>query len=114
MRARFFYIKAILEFAKKNLQIENMNHKILDTLEYEQITQRLAAETITKPAAREALDLVPSSDPQAVEQALNETNALANLLRVKGQLPLTDFASVTPSLKRLKAHRWGRKINPIT
>ena len=102
MRARFFYIKAILEFAKKNLQIENMNHKILDTLEYEQITQRLAAETITKPAAREALDLVPSSDPQAVEQALNETNALANLLRVKGQLPLTDFASVTPSLKRLK------------
>lgn len=81
-----------------------MNQKILEILEYGQITQRLAEEAITGPAKNQALNLVPETDPVKVQAALTETKALADLIRVKGQLPLTDFHDAAPALKRLKVH----------
>lgn len=79
-----------------------MNHKILDILEYQEISSRLAEQAVTAPAKNKALNLRPASDRETVSRALSETKALVDLDRIKGQLPLTDFQDVAPSLKRLK------------
>ena len=78
-----------------------MNSKILKILEFEQITNRLSSLAITAPAKEKAANLKPKTDFDKVEKSLKQTLALANLLRIKGQLPLTDFQDVKPSTKRL-------------
>ena len=78
-----------------------MNSKILKILEFEQITNRLSSLAITAPAKEKAANLKPKTDFDKVEKSLKQTLALANLLRIKGQLPLTDFKDVKPSTKRL-------------
>lgn len=78
-----------------------MNKKILKILEFGEITKRLGELAITEPAKNEAEKLVPSDDFDQVQTELKQTLALADLLRIKGQLPLTDFKDVRPSTKRL-------------
>ena len=79
-----------------------MNDKILKTLEFAKITEQLEQLAITRPAKMKAINLVPSSDFAQVELALKQTLAGADILRIKGQLPLTDFTDVRPSTKRLR------------
>lgn len=79
-----------------------MNDKILETLEFAKITDRLQEMAITAPAKKQAANLVPSSKFSWVQQALKQTLTGANMLRIKGQLPLTDFMDVKPSTKRLR------------
>ncbi|MDF7669508.1 endonuclease MutS2 [Lactobacillus sp. ESL0703] len=79
-----------------------MNNKILKTLEFAKITQSLADQAITAPAKKRAASLKPSGDFAQVKLSLEQTLALVNLLRIKGQLPLTDFEDVRPSTKRLR------------
>ncbi|QYN54252.1 endonuclease MutS2 [Lactobacillus panisapium] len=79
-----------------------MNDKILETLEFAKITDRLQEMAITAPAKRQAANLVPSSKFSWVQQALKQTLTGTNMLRIKGQLPLTDFMDVKPSTKRLR------------
>lgn len=78
-----------------------MNKKILKILEFGEITKRLSELAITELAKNEAEKLVPSGDFDQVQTELKQTLALADLLRIKGQLPLTDFKDVRPSTKRL-------------
>lgn len=78
-----------------------MNNKILKILEFGEITDRLGALAITSPAKERAEKLLPSSDFDQVQNDIKQTLALTNLLRVKGQLPLTNFKDVRPSTKRL-------------
>lgn len=78
-----------------------MNNKILDILEFDQITDRLKKETITAPAKQRAEKLKPSTNFAKVKHNLKQTFALVNILRVKGTLPLTNFDDVRPSTKRL-------------
>lgn len=78
-----------------------MNKKILKILEFGETTKRLSELAITEPAKKEAERLVPSDDFDQVQTELKQTLALADLLRIKGQLPLTDFKDVRPSTKRL-------------
>ena len=79
-----------------------MNDKILETLEFAKITEQLQQMAITTPAKMAAESLVPSDDFAQVELALKQTLAGADILRVKGKLPLTDFADIGPSIKRLR------------
>lgn len=78
-----------------------MNNKILKTLEFARITAQLKELAITAPAKKRADELLPSSDFDQVKQQLAQTFTLFSLLRVKGNLPLTDFVDVRPSTKRL-------------
>ncbi|MCT7818790.1 MAG: endonuclease MutS2, partial [Lactobacillus crispatus] len=78
-----------------------MNKKILEILEFGEITKRLSKLAITGPAKKEAEELLPSGDFEQVQNELKQTLALTNLLRIEGQLPLTDFQDVRPSTKRL-------------
>ena len=79
-----------------------MNDKILETLEFAKITEQLQQMAITTPAKMAAFNLVPSDDFAQVELALKQTLVGADILRIKGQLPLTDFADIGPSIKRLR------------
>ena len=79
-----------------------MNDKILKTLEFAKITEQLQQMAITTPAKMTAFNLLPSNDFAQVELSLKQTLAGTDILRVKGQLPLTDFADVTASTKRLR------------
>ena len=79
-----------------------MNPKIIEKLEYKRITNQLSDFAITGPAKKAALNLLPSSDYQEVKKNIAQTQALSNILRIKGPLPITDFADVKTSLKRLK------------
>ncbi|QNQ84049.1 endonuclease MutS2 [Lactobacillus sp. PV037] len=92
-----------------------MNPKIIDKLEYRIITEKLSNFAITKPAKKKARELLPSSDFNEVKQALDQTEVLANILRVKGPLPLVDFEDVVPSVKRLKikAELNGKELGNI-
>lgn len=78
-----------------------MNKKILEILEFQRITARLKGLAITAPAKKRAEQLLPSGDYEQVQKQLDQTFALSSLLRVKGNLPLTDFEDVGPSTKRL-------------
>ncbi|MCO6528562.1 MAG: endonuclease MutS2 [Lactobacillus sp.] len=79
-----------------------MDNKTLKTLEFAKITEKLQLQAITEPARKRADTLTPSIDFKQVKLALQQTLVGANLLRIKGQLPLTDFADVAPSTKRLR------------
>ncbi len=92
-----------------------MNKKILKILEFNRILDRLQKLAITAPAKKEAQNLLPSGNFETVQLALKQTLALADILRVKGQLPLTDFADVRPSTKRLhvKANLNAKELGNI-
>ncbi|MCF1783741.1 endonuclease MutS2 [Lactobacillus mulieris] len=79
-----------------------MNHKILKILEYPQITEKLAQEAITDTAKKQARDLQPSANSAQIRIMLAQTRAVANLLRIRGQLPIVNFKPLDGSLKRLK------------
>lgn len=79
-----------------------MNHKILKILEYPRITEKLAQEAVTDTAKKQAQDLQPSDNSAQVRLMLAQTRAVANLLRIRGQLPIVNFKPLEGSLKRLK------------
>jgi hypothetical protein len=79
-----------------------MNHKILKILEYPRITEKLAQEAVTDTAKKQAQDLQPSDNSAQVRLMLSQTHAVANLLRIRGQLPIVNFKPLEGSLKRLK------------
>ncbi len=79
-----------------------MNHKILKILEYPRITEKLAQEAVTDTAKKQAQDLQPSDSSAQVRLMLSQTRAVANLLRIRGQLPIVNFKPLEGSLKRLK------------
>ena len=79
-----------------------MNDKILDILEFNRMTDQLKDLAITEPAREKAETLRPSSDADKVKAQLDQTYTLTNILRIKGNLPLTNFKDVRPSTKRLR------------
>lgn len=79
-----------------------MNHKILKILEYPRITEKLAQEAVTDTAKKQAQDLQPSDNSAQIRLMLSQTRAVANLLRIRGQLPIVNFKPLEGSLKRLK------------
>lgn len=87
-------------FARK----KNMNHKILKTLEFEKIVAQLADLTTTGAGRELALQLQPESNVNDIQLMLDQTWALTNLERLKGRLPLADFADIKPALRRLAVH----------
>lgn len=85
-----------------------MNEKILNTLEFAKILDRLAGLAVTDAAKLRARALMPQTDLEEVRSAINETLAMTNVLRVMGSLPIVNFQDVAPAIKRLKI---GAELN---
>ncbi|MHC3377168.1 endonuclease MutS2 [Ligilactobacillus equi] len=79
-----------------------MNQKVLATLEYYKIREFLSAKTTTEMGQNLANHLVPSQDYDLICENLAQTKEGADILRLKGGIPLANLETVTPQLKRLK------------
>lgn len=79
-----------------------MNEKGLKTLEYDKVKNMLLAYATTEMGKNMVFELAPSSDCEWIEQALDETKDGADILRLKGGIPIPKLESVKKHLKRLE------------
>lgn len=79
-----------------------MNTKVLTTLEFNKIKQKLQPYLKTDMGRELAHELVPVADHDDVQQMLDETKDGVDLLRIKGGMPIAQLQTVAPSLKRLE------------
>ncbi|WP_125607681.1 endonuclease MutS2 [Lapidilactobacillus bayanensis] len=79
-----------------------MNTKVLTTLEFNKIKQKLQPHLRTDMGRELAHELVPANDRDQVQQMLDETKDGVDLLRVKGGMPIAQLQTVAPALKRLE------------
>lgn len=79
-----------------------MNHKITETLEFDQIKGRLAKYLVSAAGHHELEKMVPQSDFDRVKRYLTETTDGADILRLEGGIPIPKLADIQPQMKRLK------------
>lgn len=93
-----------------------MNDKILTTLEFSNVIQQLLPFLTTAEGKKEALALSPSTRRDEVASRLVETTDGADLLRLKGGIPLPKLVDISEPLKRLqvKARLNGTELAQIT
>ena len=78
-----------------------MNHKVLKTLEFYKIKERLEEYAASQTAKELCRALVPSSDIEEIQKQQKQTSdALQRLIR-KGSLSFAGIKDIRPSLKRL-------------
>lgn len=64
------------------------------TLEYDKVKNMLLAYATTEMGKNMVFELAPSSDCEWIEQALDETKDGADILRLKGGIPIPKLESV--------------------
>ncbi|MFC7061585.1 endonuclease MutS2 [Halobacillus seohaensis] len=77
-----------------------MNQRILDVLEYNKIIDQLIDQTASSLGKEKALALKPSTQLSEVVRWQNETDEAAQVLRLKGHIPLGGIFDIKPSIKR--------------
>ena len=93
-----------------------MNHKIIETLEFDRIKGQLAKHLVSAAGHHELAALAPATDYQQVKQMLVETTDGADILRLVGGIPLPKLADIKPQMKRLKigANLNGTELAQVT
>lgn len=79
-----------------------MNDKVLKTLEYDKIKQQLVQYLMTPGGKKLLTRLKPAANAQKIQVALDQTKAAADVLRLKGGIPLPKLTDISLQLKRLK------------
>ncbi len=79
-----------------------MNEKVLETLEYNKIKDRVADFLTTDRGHEIVAQLRPSADFNKVAQRLNETADGANIVRLRGEIPVPKLAEISSYMKRLR------------
>lgn len=93
-----------------------MNHKIIETLEFNRIKTGLAHYLVSAAGRQELAALMPATDFDTVHQMLEETTDGADILRLEGGIPLPKLADVKPQMKRLRigANLNGTELAQVT
>ena len=93
-----------------------MNHKIIETLEFDRIKGKINQYLVSAAGHRELTELMPSADFSTVRQRLTETTDGADILRLEGGIPLPKLADIKPQMKRLKigANLNGTELAQVT
>lgn len=93
-----------------------MNHKIIETLEFDRIKGKINQYLVSAAGHRELKELMPSADFSTVQQRLTETTDGADILRLEGGIPLPKLADIKPQMKRLKigANLNGTELAQVT
>ncbi|AQW22197.1 endonuclease MutS2 [Lentilactobacillus curieae] len=78
-----------------------MNSKVFTTLEYGKIKQQIEQFLVTDAGREQLVSLTPSSDYQQVKEWLDETADGADVVRLKGEIPIPNLTEIAPFLKRL-------------
>lgn len=79
-----------------------MNHKIIETLEFDRIKGQLAQHLVSAAGHHELAKMAPQSDFDRVQRYLTETTDGADILRLEGGIPIPKLADIQPQMKRLK------------
>ncbi|WP_375686673.1 endonuclease MutS2 [Lentilactobacillus kefiri] len=94
-----------------------MNEKVLETLEYGKIKEQLAKYLTTDRGREIVHNLRPSSSFEAVNQRLEQTSDGADIVRLKGEIPIPKLTEISPYMKRLRienASLSGTELSHIT
>ncbi|WP_429970715.1 endonuclease MutS2 [Fructilactobacillus sp. Tb1] len=93
-----------------------MNQKVLDTLEYNQIKQKISDYLATENGKKELQQLMPSGDEEIVEGWLDETDDGAHIYRLNHVIPIPKLVDITPSVKRLEigANLNGKELAQVS
>lgn len=83
------------------MDVLTLNQKIIRTLEFEKIKQRLLEFTVTALGQGEVANLAPVSDQLKITTWLEETEAGNTLLRLRGGIPVPKLENIAPHLKRI-------------
>lgn len=78
-----------------------MNEKALQVLEYDKIRKKLVEYTTTEMGQRLALRMHPLVKQVQIQHHLDQTKDGADILRLKGGIPLPRLGNIRPFLKRL-------------
>lgn len=79
-----------------------MNQKALQILEFDKIIQLLAKQSTSSAGREKCLALLPSSDPEEIRQAQQETGDALTRIYQKGSLSFSGLSNPEGSLKRLE------------
>ncbi|GEK28214.1 endonuclease MutS2 [Furfurilactobacillus siliginis] len=78
-----------------------MNERGLVTLEFDKVKNQLTGMLISPGGRQELAALQPATDAETIQCQIDETKDGADVLRLKGGIPLPELADVTPHMKRL-------------
>lgn len=87
-----------------------MNHKIIQTLEFEKIKQLLMEYTVTAIGQEEVKKLAPVSEQALIEEWLQETADGMTTLRLRGGIPVPRLENINPHMKRIEM---GADLNGV-
>ena len=79
-----------------------MNQKVLRTLEYYKIIEKLTDYAASEPGKKLCRELIPSSDFHEIVQNQTETADAVTRVRQKGNLSFSGVSDIRDSLKRLE------------
>lgn len=79
-----------------------MNEKVLRTLEYTKIIDRLVSYATTDPGRKACRNLRPSIDPETIRADQANTTDALDRVRMKGTLSFSGLRDLTASMKRLE------------
>lgn len=93
-----------------------MNQKVLDTLEYKQIKQKIGDYLATENGKKELKKLLPSSEAETINGWLDETDDGAHIYRLNHTIPIPKLVDITPSIKRLEigANLNGKELAQVS
>ena len=93
-----------------------MNQKVLDTLEYKQIKQKIGDYLATENGKKELKQLLPSSEAETVNGWLDETDDGAHIYRLNHTIPIPKLVDITSSIKRLEigANLNGKELAQVS
>lgn len=83
-------------------RIIHMNQKVLRTLEYYKIIEKLTDYAASEPGKKLCRELIPSSDFHEIVQSQTETADAVTRVRQKGNLSFSGVSDIRDSLKRLE------------
>ncbi|WP_125982353.1 endonuclease MutS2 [Loigolactobacillus iwatensis] len=78
-----------------------MDSKILTTLEFSKIKQAIEQYTVSALGKQMSRQLMPTADQATIQRALDETKDAADILRLKGAIPVPQLENIQPHMKRL-------------
>lgn len=82
--------------------MSELNSRILNTLEYEQVKQMMMPYLVTAQGQEELAALEPVADETVIRQWLDETLDALKVQRLRGGIPIPKIENIRPHMKRIE------------
>lgn len=92
------------------MQVNELNKRILATLEFNQVKQQMSQYLVTAQGKEELRDLLPVADAQVISAWLEETEDGIKTQRLRGGIPVPKIENIRPHMKRIEI---GADLNGI-